>query len=327
MFDYLVNERIDTKPRSQGLTCVTDRLYILDEDNLRVLAPFIDIVKIQGSLALLMQEEILHKRINLYHRLGIRVMLGSSISELAILKGSFERLVHEASKVGFDIVEVGENSIDLSISDKEKIRDIVRSKELEFIWKVGKRDPRRQLSIESMLAKIDEAVRLGSRKVILEANQGYNVGIYDEKGLIKWSIVSALTSKYDPLTFIFEAPLESQQYTLIAEFGERVNLAEVTFKDVISIETQRRGFIPRIAFTVPYLRKNPDGGPAVKFIYYIISTKHPIDQSEIMSLTHLSRRTVQNAIEELKRQGLIVEQNSLDDARKRVYYPIKSEWL
>ena len=29
----------------------------------------------------------------------------------------------------------------------------------------------------------------------------------------------------------------------------------------------------------------------------------------------------------MKNQGLIIERTSLNDARKRVYYPIKSEWL
>ena len=63
--------------------------------------------------------------------------------------------------------------------------------------------------------------------MILEANQGMAVGIYDEKGLVKWNFIGALTAKYPPMSFIFEAPLESQQSSLIAEFGQRVNLAEI----------------------------------------------------------------------------------------------------
>jgi len=44
-------------------------------------------------------------------------------------------------------------------------------------------------------------------------------------------------------------------------------------------------------------------------------------------LTHLPRRTIQSAIEELKEQGLIIEKNSLEDTRRKVYFPIQSEWL
>lgn len=42
---------------------------------------------------------------------------------------------------------------------------------------------------------------------------------------------------------------------------------------------------------------------------------------------HLPRRTIQSAIEELKEQGLIIEKNSLEDTRRKVYFPIQSEWL
>jgi phosphosulfolactate synthase len=41
----------------------------------------------------------------------------------------------------------------------------------------------------------------------------------------------------------------------------------------------------------------------------------------------LPRRTIQNAVEELKTQGLVVERNSFEDARKKVYTPIHSDWL
>ena len=44
-------------------------------------------------------------------------------------------------------------------------------------------------------------------------------------------------------------------------------------------------------------------------------------------MSHLPRRTVQAAVDDLKRQGLIIERNSLDDARKKVYQPVQSDWL
>ncbi len=75
-----------------------------------------------------------------------------------------------------------------------------------------------------MITKIEEIVKLDSKKIILEANQGIGVGIYDEQGNIKWSQIGMITNKQPLNKFIFEAPLESQQFALIAEFGERVNL-------------------------------------------------------------------------------------------------------
>jgi phosphosulfolactate synthase len=328
MLDELAQNRVDAKkPRKEGVTCTVDKLQGIDRENFSMIAPFIDVVKVYGALPMLVSEESLKKKIKFYHDMGVRVSTGSTITEFAISENSLQKFVREAARLGFDIVEVGENSADFTMEQKKKISGVIKSAGLEFQWKVGKKDPRHQLGIDDTLEKIDEAVKIGSKKIVLEANEGVNVGIYDEKALVKWSFVGAITNEYPPSTFIFEAPLESQQSALIAEFGQRVNLAEVHPDAVASVESQRRGFLSKSAFGVSYLRRNPEGGPAAKFIYFVIRTKHPIEQSELVSMSHLPRRTVQAAVEDLKRQGLIIERNSLDDARKKVYQPVQSDWL
>ena len=328
MLDDLIKNRVDSKkPRLEGLTYIIDKFQGFDKENFGLISPFVDLVKIYGALPLLASETTLKKKIKFYHDFDVRVSTGSTIAEFAILENSLCSLAKKAAEVGFDVIELGENNIDLDIEDKEKIIDLITSQNLDFQWKVGKKDPRHQLSIEETLTKIDQATALGSKKVVLEANEGTSVGIYDEKGIIKWNFVGALTAKYPPTTFIFEAPDEPQQSALIAEFGQRVNLAEVRSDAVASVESQRRGFLSRSVFGVSYLRKDPEGGPAAKFMYYIIKTKYPIDQSELTNISHLPRRTVQSAIDDLKRQGLIIERSSLDDARKKIYHPIHSDWL
>jgi phosphosulfolactate synthase len=329
MLDDLVKERIDSKkPRKEGLTYIIDKLQGLDKDNFEIISPMIDVVKIYGVFPLLIPDSILGKKIKFYHDLDILVSTGSTITEYAIMENSFESFVVEAAKVGFDIIELGENNIDLNLEQKEKIIDFIQSSNLKYHWKIGKKDPRHQIGIDKTLSKVEEAMKIGGAdKVVVEANEGIGVGIYDERGAVKWGFVGALTSKYPPTNFIFEAPLESQQSALIAEFGQRVNLAEIHSDDLVSVELQRRGFLSKATYGVSYLRKAPEGGPASKFIYYIIKTKHPIEQSELMSLTHLPRRTIQNAVEELKQQGLVMEKNSLEDTRRKTYYPVQSEWL
>src|SRR5829696_6046285 len=299
----------------------------LDRENLEIIAPLIDMVKIYGAYPLLMSESQLERKIKFYHDYNILVSTGSTITEYAIMENSFDKFVNESTKVGFDIIEIGENNIDLNKEQKKKITDTILSANLDSHWKIGKKDPRHQIGIDKTLLKVEEALNIGADKVILEANEGINVGIYDERGLIKWNFVAALTSKYPPNTFIFEAPLETQQSALIAEFGQRVNLAEVHYDVVASVESQRRGFLSRASFGVYNLSKNPGGSPAAKFVYFVMKSKHPIDQVELMNMTNLPRRTVQSAVEELKSQGLIIERSSLDDARKKLYSPVQFEWL
>jgi phosphosulfolactate synthase len=61
------------------------------------------------------------------------------------------------------------------------------------------------------------------------------------------------------------------------------------------------------------------GGPATKFVYFIIKFHHPVDQTELIRLSGLPRRTVQGVIEDLKLQSLITESAGIEDARKKVY--------
>ncbi len=325
--DYAKNRIDSKKPRKEGRTYIIDKLQGLDEKNFEAISSFVDIVKIYGVLPLILSESVLQKKIKFYQDLGVKVSTGSTISEYMVAENAFDKFVSAASKVGFDVIEIGENAIDLTFEQKRKVTETILAKNLDFQWKVGKKDPRHQLSIDATIAKVDEAVKLGSDKVLLEANEGVSVGIYDEKGAVRWNFVGALTTKFPPNTFVFEAPLEHQQSALIAEFGQRVNLAEIHIDAVSSIESQRRGFPSKASFGITYMRKEPEGGPGAKFVYFVIKTKNPIDQVEIMEMTRLPRRTVQSAIEELKSQGLIIERSSLDDARKKVYSPVQSLWL
>ena len=328
LLDNIVRKRVDSKkPREEGLTYVTDKLNSTNKENWELFSPFVDVVKINGALPLFATDASIEKKIKFYHDLEIRISTGSTLAEFAILQNSFDRFVKESSKLGFDIIEIGENLIDLNLEKRKKIQDLVESTDMEIQYKVGKQDPRHQLSVEDMVVKIEEILSLDTKKIVLEANQGVGVGIYDEQANVKWSMVGTITNKHPPSKFIFEAPLELQQFALIAEFGERVNLAEISMESIASIESERRGILSKTAFGNVNLREDPEGGPAAKFIYYLIKTKNPIEQSELISLSRLPRRTVQNAIEDLRNQGLVIERTSLDDARKRVYHPVRSEWL
>lgn len=150
LLDDLAKNRIDKKkPRREGLTFIVDKMQGLDRENLEILAPLIDMVKIYGAYPLLMSESQLEKKIKFYHDFNILVSTGSTITEYAIMESSFDKFVKESAKVGFDIIEIGENNIDLNIEQKKKIVDTILSLNLDFHWKVGKKDPRHQIGKRS----------------------------------------------------------------------------------------------------------------------------------------------------------------------------------
>lgn len=84
---------------------------------------------------------------------------GSTITEYSFTESLFESFIREAARIGFDMIEIGENNIDLKIEEKEKIADAVRSTGLRLHWKIGKKDPRHQLGTDKILEKIEETVR------------------------------------------------------------------------------------------------------------------------------------------------------------------------
>src|SRR4051794_10570996 len=124
MLNDLAKNRVDSKkPRKEGLTCTIDKLQGIDKENFSLIAPFIDVVKIYGAYPMLISEESLKKKIMFYHDFGVRVSTGTTITEFAISESSLERFVKEAAKAGFDIIEVGENSIDLTMDQKKNINN------------------------------------------------------------------------------------------------------------------------------------------------------------------------------------------------------------
>ncbi len=328
MLDSLTENRVDhNKPRREGITYIIDKFQGFDRENFEIISPFIDMVKIYGAYPLLISSEHLKKRIDFYHQNNVLVSTGSTLTEFAIRENVFEKFIEQSKISGFDVIEISENNIHISLEEKKKIIKIMESYNLRHQWKIGKKDPRRQLTLDETIKKINDALEINQEKIILEANLGFNVGIYDEKGDIKWNLLSAITSKISPNNIIFETPREIQQAVLIAEFGQRVNLGEIKQENVVSIESQRRGFLSKASFSITPVKKGPEGSPATKFIYYIIRNKHPVEQSELIYMTNLPRRTVQASIEELRNQGLIIEKNSLDDTRKKVYNLVKDEWI
>ena len=328
MLETLIEDRIDhKKPRHDGITYIIDKFQGLDKENFETISPYIDMVKIYGAFPLLLKQQSLINRIDFYHQSNVLVSTGSTLTEYAIREKVFEKFMESAKTIGFDIIEISENSIHLAFEEKKKILKIVDSYDMRVQWKIGHKDPRRQLSVDETIKKMNEILEISQEKIVLEANLGYNVGIYDEKGDIRWNLLSAITSKINPNSIIFEAPLEIQQAVLVAEFGQRVNMGEIKLNNVLSIESQRRGFLSKASFSITPVKKGPEGSPATKFIHYIIRSKHPIDQSELIYVTNLPRRTVQASVEELKEQGLIIEKNSLDDTRKKVYNLVKAEWI
>ncbi len=303
----------------RGLTHVLDRLAPLDRDGLAHLGPYVDIVKVGWGLPLLVSRETVRRRIALFHQLGWKVSTGGTLLELALVRGRSDQAMDEARSLGFDILEVSEGVIDLTTAQVEALVGKVRSKGLEALVEVGKKNPHNQYSLRETLERVAHARRLRPLKVILESREsGRGVGIFDPDGAIKWDWVHALVASHPIDELLFEAPLEGQQIGLITELGAEVNLGNVAFDSIAPLASQRLG-LRGDTFGLSRRHREVLGSPAAKFVYYLLETHRNLDQGELVRLSRLPRRTVQSALEELKRQGRVQELVSFSDARRREY--------
>jgi phosphosulfolactate synthase len=307
------------RPRTVGVTHVLDRLHGLSFDEIRPLATYIDVVKVGWGLPLLLSREDLRRRIRFFHDIGVEVSTGGTLLEYAVVRDRALTFLDEARELGFDLVEISDGIIDLSEAQVERLHGEATRRGLDVYIEVGKKNPQNQLSLRETLDRVERARQLKPRKVILESREsGRGVGIFDGEGGIKWDWVRTILADNPLEELLFEAPQEAQQIALLMELGAETNLGNVAFGSVAPLASQRLG-LRGDTFGSLRSSRSVKGPPATKFLYFLLETYRGLDQSELVRLSRLPRRTVQSALEELRRQGLIREGVSLVDSRRREY--------
>jgi phosphosulfolactate synthase len=307
------------RPRKTGVTNILDRLHQLNPEEIRPLAAYIDVVKIGWGLPLLLPREEVRRRIAFYHQLQIEVSTGGTLLEYAVTRDRVGAMIDEAKELGFDIIEISDGIIELSPEQIDKLAQEVRRRRLDYYVEVGKKNPQNQLSLRETLDRIGRALALKPRKVILESREsGKGVGIYDGEGGIKWDWVRTILADFPAEELIFEAPQETQQIALLKELGASTNLGNVSINSVAPLASQRLG-LRGDTFGSIRNHRNVKGPPATKFLYFLLETYRGLDQSELVRLSRLPRRTVQSGLDSLRKQGLIREGVSLVDSRRREY--------
>jgi phosphosulfolactate synthase len=317
----LTLDRTDNeKPRLDGITSIIDKLQPLNIENFKNIVSYVDSVKIPQSCFLLYSPSELERRIKFYHEHNISVAIDSKITDYALTNNTLNEY-RELLSFGFNIIEV-EVNMNNNIDENQKMIDISNSFNIELQWKFNKKNSGNNIYNENIFEKIQELLKISKTKIILEIDQKVDLNIFNKN--TNWRFISSLISTYSQSNFIFETDIESLQINLIAKFGERVNLGLIDPFQVGLIEWARRKDYSKLENSVDKqttasIFPNILGGPSIKFIYFIIKSLHPIDQTELMRISELPRRTVQASISELKRQGVIFEILDPKDARKKIY--------
>jgi phosphosulfolactate synthase len=240
MIDLLELPVRSTKPRLQGVTHVLDRgLSVAQvEGLLEVTGDAVDLVKLGWGTALVTAN--LDDKLACYREHGIPVVLGGTLTELAIAQGRFERMLEWLRELGIAHLEISDGTI--TIAHEHKLELIEQCKdEFTVLSEVGSKDDTRIMAPYRWVDLIEKELAAGAWKVIAEARESGNVGIFRHDGEVRMGLIDEIAHKVPVDKVLFEAPRKDQQVWFVRRFGAEVNLGNIPPEDVLSLETIRLG--------------------------------------------------------------------------------------
>jgi phosphosulfolactate synthase len=240
MPDFLATPPRSPKPRERGLTHVLDSglgLAALD-DALAGAAHLVDVVKLGWGTAYV--DPRAPEKVARLRQHGIRVSLGGTLFEAAVLLDGVEGLCDWAESIGVEILEVSSGTLDIEQSRKLRfIGDLARR--FTVLSEVGSKDVDIVMAPYRWVDIIRRELDAGAWKVIAEGRESGTAGLYRRDGEIRHGLVEEIVAAVEPRHVLFEAPRMAQQAWFIKTLGTEVNLGNIAWSDVISLETLRLG--------------------------------------------------------------------------------------
>jgi phosphosulfolactate synthase len=228
------------KPRQVGITHVLDRgLSVADVEGLiEVAGEFVDLVKLGWGTAVATGN--LQPKLARYRDHGIPVVLGGTLTELAIAQNRLDRLILWLHELGLGYIEISDGTI--TLEHERKLELIERlSSEFVVLSEVGSKDDTRIMAPFRWVEQIESELAAGAWKVIAEARESGTVGIFRHDGEVRMGLIDEIAHAIAPDKILFEAPRKDQQVWFVRRFGPDVNLGNITPEDVLSLETIRLG--------------------------------------------------------------------------------------
>jgi phosphosulfolactate synthase len=228
------------KPRENGLTHVLDRgLSMADVDGLvEVAGDYIDIVKLGWGTGLVSGN--LEPKVRRYREHGIPVVLGGTLTELAIAQDRLDGLLSLIERLALEHIEVSDGTITMAHDHKlELIERLAR--DFTVLSEVGSKDDTKIMAPYRWVELIQAELEAGAWKVITEARESGTSGIYRHDGEVRMGLIDEIVHRVPAADLLFEAPRKDQQVWFIRRLGPNVNLGNVVPDDVLSLETMRLG--------------------------------------------------------------------------------------
>jgi phosphosulfolactate synthase len=229
-----------TKPREKGFTMAMDKgLSIREaEDFMSIAADHVDIVKLGWATSFVTPN--LKDKLKVYKDAGLPCYFGGTLFEAFIIRDQFDDYRKVLDKYDMGFAEVSDGSIDL---DHDKKLDYIKklSTQVTVLSEVGSKDADKIIPPYLWIDLMQKELDAGAWKVIGEAREGGNVGLFRSSGEVRSGLVQEILTKIPFEKIIWEAPQKAQQVWFIKLLGANVNLGNIAPNEVIPLETIRLG--------------------------------------------------------------------------------------
>ncbi len=229
------------KPREVGITHVLDKgLSVAEVDGLiEVAGASIDIVKLGWGTALATAN--LEAKLARYREHGIPVVLGGTLTELALAQDRLEDLMAWVKELGLRHFEISDGTITLA---RELKLELIARLAVDFtvLSEVGSKDDTGAITPPyRWVEQMGEELGAGAWKVIAEGREAGTAGIFRPTGEVREGLIDEIVHGIDAARIMFDAPRKHQQVWFIRRFGPDVNLGNIAPEDVLPLETLRLG--------------------------------------------------------------------------------------
>jgi len=238
----------EIKPRKIGITMVMDKGISLRQaqDFIDTSSDFVDFVKLGFGTSLISKN--VKEKIKLYQKANLKVYVGGTLFEAFVIRNKFEDYIKYISDLGIDSAEVSDGSIE--IDHEKKCEYIFKlSKEFMVLSEVGSKEEGVIIHPSRWIKMMENELKAGAFKVIAEARESGNVGIYHKNGTAHSMLINRIVNKIKIENIIWETPQKSQQVYFLKLFGSNVNVGNISIDDVIPLETLRLGLRGDTFFT------------------------------------------------------------------------------
>ena len=207
------------KPRDFGYTMVMDKgLSIREvEDLLSISGQFIDVVKFGWATSFVTNK--LKEKVRIYQEAGVPVYFGGTLFEAFIIRNDFDGYRRLLDTFNLTHAEVSDGSIELPHDQKCQYIETL-AKQVTVLSEVGSKDAEKIIPPYQWIELMQKELDAGAWKVIGEAREGGNVGLFRSSGEVRSGLVQEILTKIPAEKIIWEAPKKRNKFGLSNLLGQ-----------------------------------------------------------------------------------------------------------